>query len=107
MAMTTAQDAAQDLADLTNLLALAASPLRLKALRFLAAASSPATLDAIAAACDLGSVRNLAEQLDLLRSAALVQAVTSRGSKGPTMYRVLPRGRALADAAATLERRLS
>lgn len=108
MAMTVQDTDAADLAPLTNLLALAASPLRLRALRFLATASAPATLAAICAACDLGSVGNLAVQLDLLRGSALVQAVTARGVKdGPTMYRITERGRALVDAAAALERRMS
>jgi hypothetical protein len=93
-----------ELVDLANLLSLAASPLRLRALRFLCDSSRPASLPAICAACGLAAVRNVAEQLDLLRHGRLIEAVSSRAKAGPLCYRPTDLGRDLVAAVARLDR---
>lgn len=93
-----------ELADVCNTLALAASPLRLRALRFLCESSRPASLPAILAACGLDGHKSIADQLDLLRHARLIEAVSPRAKVAPLCYRPTDLGRDLVAAVARLGR---
>jgi DNA-binding transcriptional ArsR family regulator len=97
MDRSTAQSA-QDLADVCNQLAMAASPLRLRALRCLA--GGPVEVAELCRACGLDSAGTMALQLDLLRHAGLVDY--GAAGERTALYRLTEEGRDMLRAVSIL-----